>query len=382
MMKYESTIHFIKQIYKNVDHVLLHAPAFIGNEKKYLDDCIDTTFVSSVGKYVDRFEDAIAKYTGANRAVVCVNGTMALFMALKLCGIKPDEKVITQPLTFIATANAIAYCYAHPVFLDVDEDTMGLSPTKVRLWLERNAAVKSDGCYDKHSGKKIRAVVPMHTFGHPVKIDDFVKLCDEWKLALIEDAAESIGSFYKGRHTGTYGEIGCMSFNGNKTITCGGGGILLFQNKEKGDYAKHITTQAKIPHRWEFKHDAIGYNLRMPNINAALGCAQLECIDTILANKRETSRMYKDFFSNIDDISFFDEPKDCKSNFWLNAVLLRDKRERDIFLAETNDNGIQTRPIWELMNRLPMFISATRGDLSTAEMFADRIVNIPSGYRK
>lgn len=381
-MKYESTIHFIKQIYKNVDHVLLHAPAFIGNEKKYLDDCIDTTFVSSVGKYVDRFEDAIAKYTGANRAVVCVNGTMALFMALKLCGIKPDEKVITQPLTFIATANAIAYCYAHPVFLDVDEDTMGLSPTKVRLWLERNAAVKSDGCYDKHSGKKIRAVVPMHTFGHPVKIDDFVKLCDEWKLALIEDAAESIGSFYKGRHTGTYGEIGCMSFNGNKTITCGGGGILLFQNKEKGDYAKHITTQAKIPHRWEFKHDAIGYNLRMPNINAALGCAQLECIDTILANKRETSRMYKDFFSNIDDISFFDEPKDCKSNFWLNAVLLRDKRERDIFLAETNDNGIQTRPIWELMNRLPMFISATRGDLSTAEMFADRIVNIPSGYRK
>lgn len=381
-MKYESTIHFIKQIYKNVDHVLLHAPAFIGNEKKYLDDCIDTTFVSSVGKYVDRFEDAIAKYTGANRAVVCVNGTMALFMALKLCGIKPDEKVITQPLTFIATANAIAYCYAHPVFLDVDEDTMGLSPTKVRLWLERNAAVKSDGCYDKHSGKKIRAVVPMHTFGHPVKIDDFVKLCDEWKLALIEDAAESIGSFYKGRHTGTYGEIGCMSFNGNKTITCGGGGILLFQNKEKGDYAKHITTQAKIPHRWEFKHDAIGYNLRMPNINAALGCAQLECIDTILANKRETSCMYKDFFSNIDDISFFDEPKDCKSNFWLNAVLLRDKRERDIFLAETNDNGIQTRPIWELMNRLPMFISATRGDLSTAEMFADRIVNIPSGYRK
>lgn len=381
-MKYESTIHFIKQIYKNVDHVLLHAPAFIGNEKKYLDDCIDTTFVSSVGKYVDRFEDAIAKYTGANRAVVCVNGTMALFMALKLCGIKPDEKVITQPLTFIATANAIAYCYAHPVFLDVDEDTMGLSPTKVRLWLERNAAVKSDGCYDKHSGKKIRAVVPMHTFGHPVKIDDFVKLCDEWKLALIEDAAESIGSFYKGRHTGTYGEIGCMSFNGNKTITCGGGGILLFQNKEKGDYAKHITTQAKIPHRWEFKHDAIGYNLRMPNINAALGCAQLECIDTILANKRETSRMYKDFFSNTDDISFFDEPKDCKSNFWLNAVLLRDKRERDIFLAETNDNGIQTRPIWELMNRLPMFISATRGDLATAEMFADRIVNIPSGYRK
>ena len=381
-MKYESTIHFIKQIYNNVDHVLLHAPAFIGNEKKYLDDCIDTTFVSSVGKYVDRFEDAIAKYTGANRAVVCVNGTMALFMALKLCDIKPDEKVITQPLTFIATANAIAYCYAHPVFLDVDEDTMGLSPTKVRLWLERNAAVKSDGCYDKHSGKKIRAVVPMHTFGHPVKIDDFVKLCDEWKLALIEDAAESIGSFYKGRHTGTYGEIGCMSFNGNKTITCGGGGILLFQNKEKGDYAKHITTQAKIPHRWEFKHDAIGYNLRMPNINAALGCAQLECIDTILANKRETSRMYKDFFSNIDDISFFDEPKDCKSNFWLNAVLLRDKRERDIFLAETNDNGIQTRPIWELMNRLPMFISATRGDLATAEMFADRIVNIPSGYRK
>lgn len=381
-MKYTEEIKFIKNLYKNDERVMLHAPIFMGNEKKYLDDCIDTTFVSSVGQYVDRFEQDVAKFTGAERAVVCVNGTMALFMALKLCKVESGDEVITQPLTFIATANAIAYCNAVPVFCDVDEETMGLSPFAVENWLKKNAEVKSNGCYNKKTGRRISAVVPMHTFGNPVKLDDFVKLCDEWKLVLVEDAAESIGSFYKGRHTGTYGKVGCMSFNGNKTITCGGGGMLLFMDKELGEYAKHLTTQAKIPHRWEFKHDAIGYNLRMPNINAALGCAQLEYIDKILANKRETAMMYKSFFANNKSIRYFDEPKDCKSNFWFSSIILPNKEEQLRFLEETNDNGVQTRPIWELMNRLEMFKSCEHDDLTNAIHFANTVVNIPSGYRK
>ncbi|WP_296014208.1 LegC family aminotransferase [uncultured Treponema sp.] len=381
-MKYAEEINFIKKLYKNEEHVMLHAPIFMGNEKKYLDDCIDTTFVSSVGQYVDRFEKDIETYTGATRAVVCVNGTMALFMALKLCEVKPEDEVITQPLTFIATANAIAYCNAQPVFCDIDEETMGLAPNSVRKWLEKNAELRADGCFDKKNGRRISAVVPMHTFGNPVKVDEFVKLCEEWKLALVEDAAESIGSFYKGRHTGTFGKVGCMSFNGNKTITCGGGGMLLFMDAELGEKAKHLTTQAKIPHRWEFRHDAIGYNLRMPNINAALGCAQLECIDKILANKRETAMAYREYFSNSKEIKYFDEPKDCKSNFWFNSILLPNKKAQQEFLEETNDNGVQTRPIWELMNRLPMYKNCQRDDLKNAIMFADRVVNIPSGYRK
>lgn len=399
-LKYQHTIDFIKDLYKKScpggERVDLHQPIFLGNEKKYLCDCIDTTFVSSVGQYVDRFEKEIALFTGAKKAVVCVNGTMALFMALKLCGVTSGDEVITQPLTFIATANAIAYCNAKPIFCDVDLDTMGLSPVAVRTWLEENAEIKigRDGkkyCVNKSTLAIIRAVVPMHTFGHPVKIDEFQKLCEEWCLELIEDAAESIGSFYKHsstgkfEHTGTFGKIGCMSFNGNKTITCGGGGILLCMDEDIAERAKHLTTQAKIPHRWEFKHDAVGYNLRMPNINAALGCAQMENLSDILENKRKTAMEYKNFFScskakNL-GLQFFDEPQDCKSNFWLNSILLPTHEEQIDFLTETNDNGVQTRPIWELMNRLQMFAGCICGNLSNAEMFADRVVNIPSGYR-
>lgn len=380
-MMYSDEIQFIKQLYKHDDPVLLHAPVFMGNEKAYLADCIDTTFVSSVGAYVDRFEADIARYTGAARAVVCVNGTMALFMALKLAGVQPGDEVITQPLTFIATANAIAYCNAQPVFCDVDEETMGLSPAAVRQWLEAHAHVKDGSCVDKVTGRRIAAVVPMHTFGHPVKLDDLVLLCREWCIPLVEDAAESIGSRYKGKQTGTFGLIGCMSFNGNKTITCGGGGMLLFQDEELGSRAKHLTTQAKIPHRWEFRHDAIGYNLRLPNLNAALGCAQLEYIDKILANKRETALAYKAYFSGRSGMRWFDEPEGCTSNFWFNAILLDGRKERDAFLEETNDNGVQTRPIWELMNTLDMFRDCQCGSLENAQMFADRVVNIPSGYR-
>ncbi|MGI0528396.1 LegC family aminotransferase [Treponema socranskii] len=379
-MTNQDTIQFIKSLYPEYGgYVPLHAPVFLGNEKKYLNDCIDTTFVSSVGQYVDRMEQSVAEYTGVARAVVCVNGTNALYMSLMLSGVEQGDEVITQSLTFIATVNAICYRNAVPVFCDVDEDTMGLSPVAVRQWLEENAEIKNGACYNKLTGRKIRAVVPMHTFGHPVHLDEFVKLCKEWKLALVEDAAESIGSFYKGKHTGLFGKVAALSFNGNKTITTGGGGMLLFTDKKLGEKAKHLTTQAKIPHRWEFNHDAIGYNYRMPNINAALGCAQMENIEKILKNKRKTAMAYKEFFAGT-EIKFFDEPKDCRSNFWLNAVLLPNKEAQLKFLEETNDAGVQTRPIWELMNRLEMFKSCQHGDLKTAEMFADRVVNIPSGY--
>lgn len=379
-MKTDDVIEYIKSLYPKQSPVCLHAPVFMGNEKKYLNDCIDTTFVSSVGKYVDRMEEMVAEYTGAERAVVCVNGTMGLFFSLKLVGVEPGDEVLTQPLTFIATANAISYCCADPVFIDVDRDTMGFSPSAARKWLEGHAEVRNGKCYDKANGKRISACVPMHSFGHPVKLDELVALCGEYHIDLVEDAAESLGSRYKGKHTGLLGRVGVLSFNGNKSITTGGGGMLLFSDSALGDEAKHLTTQAKVPHRWEFKHDAIGYNLRMPNINAALGCAQMEEIDKIIENKRETAMMYKEFFAGS-DIQFFDEPEGCVSNFWLNTVLLPNKRAQIDFLQKTNDGGIQTRPIWELMNRLPMFDKCQHDELTNAIMFADRVVNIPSGYR-
>jgi len=379
-MKNAEVIDFIKSLYPEYkENVFLHPPIFLGNEKKYLNDCIDTTFVSSVGQYVDQFELKMAEYTGAAKAVVCVNGTNALHMSLMLSGVKQGDEVITQPLTFIATANAISYCNAYPVFCDVDEDTMGLSPAAVRKWLESHAEIKNNQCFNKNTARRISAVVPMHTFGHPVKLNEFVSLCEEWNLALVEDAAESIGSFYNGKHTGLFGKVAALSFNGNKTITCGGGGMLLFTDKELGDRAKHLTTQAKIPHRWEFKHDEIGYNYRMPNINAALGCAQLENLEKILENKRKTAMAYKEFFAGS-DIKFFDEPANCKSNFWLNAVVLPNKEAQIKFLEDTNDNHVQTRPIWELMNRLEMFKNCEHDDLINAIRFADTVVNIPSGY--
>ena len=382
-MTNQDIAQFIKSLYPEYgEHIPLHAPVFLGNEKKYLDECIDTTFVSSVGKFVDQLEVMVAKYTGAAKAVVCANGTAAVFMGLKLAGVKNGDEVITQPLTFIATANSIEYCNATPVFCDVDLETMGLSPVAVRKWLETHAEIRSNVCYDKTTNARISAILPMHTFGHPVKLDEFVKLCEEWNLQLVEDAAESIGSFYKRKHTGIIGKVGALSFNGNKTITTGGGGMLLFNDEKLGEYAKHLTTQAKIPHRWEFKHDAIGYNLRMPNINAAVGCAQMENIDKVLANKRKTAMAYKEFFAGNEKIKFFDEPVGCKSNFWFNSVLLPNKEEQIKFMEETNNNGVQTRPIWELMNRLDMFKNCQHDDLANAIMFADRVVNIPSGYGK
>lgn len=377
---YETTIKFIKDLYGS-QNVPLSVPKFIGNEKKYLNECIDTTFVSSVGQFVDRFEKDMAAYTGAKRAVVCVSGTNALHMAMMLAGVERDDEVLTQALTFIATCNAISYIGAHPVFIDVDRSTMGLSPDAVKEWLVKNAEIKNGQCYDKQTGRRVKACVPMHTFGHPVRIEELAAICAEWHIELVEDAAESIGSKYKGKHTGLFGKVGALSFNGNKTITTGGGGMLLFMDEELGALAKHLTTQAKVPHRWEFKHDHIGYNYRMPNINAALGCAQLEHLDEFIADKRETAKAYAEFFKNVDGIEFFTEPENCFSNYWLNVVILPDHDKQLEFLQETNDNGVMTRPIWELMNRLPMFEHCQHDDLKNTIWFADRVVNIPSSVR-
>lgn len=381
MIMYKKIVDFIHELYDTNDFVPLSVPKFIGNEKKYINECIDTTFVSSVGKFVDRFEDDIAKYTGANKAVVCVNGTNALHMSLMMAGVERDDEVLTQALTFIATCNALSYIGAHPVFIDVDRSTMGLSPDAIREWLRKNAEIKVGQCFNKNSGRRIKACVPMHTFGHPVRIEELAQVCEEYHIELVEDAAESIGSKYKGQHTGTFGKVGAISFNGNKTITTGGGGMMLFQDKELGNMAKHLTTQAKIPHRWEFRHDHIGYNYRMPNINAALGCAQLEYIDKLIASKREVAAAYAEFFKNVDGIDFFVEPENCFSNYWLNAVITESKEKQLEFLQYTNDNGVMTRPIWELMNRLPMFEHCEHDSLENTIWFADRVVNIPSSAR-
>lgn len=379
---YRDIVEFIREHYHASagERVMLHAPTFAGNEKKYLNECIDTTFVSSVGEFVDRFERDIAAYTGAKKAVVCVSGTNALHMAMMLAGVRRDDEVLTQALTFIATCNAISYIGAHPVFIDVDKESMGLSPDALEIWLDDNAEIRDDGyAYNRLTGRRISACVPMHTFGHPTKIDRIAEICKKWNIELVEDAAESIGSLYKGRHTGIFGKVGAISFNGNKTITTGGGGMLLFNDEELGAHAKHLTTQAKVPHRWEFIHDEIGYNYRMPNINAALGCAQLENIDKFIASKRATAQAYKELFaSNPHGIEFMAEPENTRSNYWLNAILLPDRESRDAFLEYTNDNGVMTRPIWELMTHLPMFENAQHGDLTITEMLADRIVNIPS----
>lgn len=400
----QDIISFIRQTFNTPEAFIpLHEPKFTGNEKKYLNECIDSTFVSSVGKFVDRFEEMVTEFTGTNKAVVCVNGTNALHLALLLSHVKPGEEVITQPLTFIATANAISYCGAKPVFVDVDRDTLGMSPRKLEEWLEENVEMKEDEAktksensqpqpesqpqsFNKSTGRRIAACVPMHTFGHPCRIDEIVEICNRYNIKVVEDAAESLGSYYKNQHTGTFANIGVLSFNGNKTITTGGGGMLLFKNEELAEHAKHLTTQAKMPHKWEFRHDHIGYNYRMPNINAALGCAQMEQLPIFLEGKRNLAKKYASFFSTSKSplggfrgsLTFISEPPHSASNYWLNAILLNNKEERDQFLEETNNAGVMTRPVWELMNRLPMFQNAQYGDISNAEWLADRLVNIPS----
>jgi perosamine synthetase len=383
MNSFKETTEFIKTLYPGQSMVPLHAPVFRGNEKKYLEECIDTTFVSSVGKFVDRFEEMTRQYTGAAKAVVCDNGTNALHMALLLSGVDIGDEVITQPITFIATANAISYSRAYPAFIDVDKDTLGLSPEKLDFFFKHFTTFdpSQKSIINKVTKRRISACVPMHTFGHPCRIGEIISVCDRYNIPVIEDAAESIGSMYKGKHTGTFGKLGIISYNGNKTITTGGGGMILTNDDELGSRAKHLTTQAKIPHRWEYAHDAIGYNYRMPNLNAALGCAQMEQLDGFIASKREIASKYEEFFRSFNDITFFTEPHDTVSNYWLNVVLLENKEEKEKFLEITNSNGVMTRPVWKLMNKLEMFKDSFSSDLANAEWLGDRIVNIPSSPR-
>jgi len=442
---YQQLIDFIRSLYPNREIVPLHEPYFAGNEKKYVLDCIESTFVSSVGKYVDRFEEMIKEFTGAKYAIATVNGTSALHIALKLAGVQEGDLVITQPLTFIATCNAIAYCGAEPIFVDIDPETLGMSPVSLELWLSANTIIQDDACYLKevqestnlhelsqvqestnlhelsqvHEStnlhklsqvqestnlhelsqikelsnsnsskfvkirglKKIAACVPMHTFGHPCKIDQIIEICNRYHIPVVEDAAESIGSYYKGKHTGTFGKLGILSFNGNKTITTGGGGMILTNDDQLGPLAKHITTTAKKAHPWKFEHDMIGYNYRLPNINAALGCAQMEMLPEILKNKRETAQIYQDYFQTIADIEFITEPKDCISNYWLNTILLKNIEERNTFLEQANTQKVMCRPAWILMNKLKMFSHCVKTEIPISSEIEGCLINLPSSMR-
>jgi len=378
---FKKIVNFIKYLYPEENPVPLHAPRFLGNEKKYLIDCIDSTYVSYLGKYVSRFEDSIQNFTGAKYAIAVSSGTSALHIALLLANVVPNDEVITQPLTFVATANAISYCGAQPVFVDVEKSTLGLGPERLQDFLLNQAVLKSDGrCYNKVTGKRIAACVPMHTMGHPVQIDQIVEICQQYQIPVVEDAAEALGSYYKNQHVGTFGIMGILSFNGNKLVTTGGGGMIITDDERLAVKAKHLTTTAKKPHPWDFFHDDVGYNYRMPNINAALGCAQMEYFLRELENKRDTAQKYRDFFQEI-KIPFISEPPFAQSNYWLNAILLENKTQRDQFLSYTAINGVQARPVWTLMSNLPMYRHCQCIKLEVAQWLEERLVNIPSSVR-
>lgn len=370
-------IHFIRDQFGTKEFISLHEPRFLGRERDYVVDAIDSTYVSSVGEYVGRFERMLEEYVGCERAVAVVNGTAALHVALRLAGVKPTDLVITQPLTFIATCNAISYCGAEPVFIDVDAHTLGLSPSALSNWLDLYAHIDADGsCKRVADGRVIRCVVPMHTFGHPADMSGLLEVSARWGIELVEDAAESLGSRYRGRHAGTFGRLAAVSFNGNKVLTTGGGGAVL-TTARLGVEAKHLTTTAKRDHPFEYVHDRVGYNYRLPNLNAALGCAQMEQIDSFILSKRMLADRYRSFLSGT-ALQFVDEPEHCYSNFWLNSLICSDSKERDELLAVTNNHGVMTRPAWRLMNHLPMFSHCASGDLTNAEWLADRLLCLPS----
>jgi aminotransferase in exopolysaccharide biosynthesis len=376
-IKVSDFISFVRSIYNTNDFIPLHEPRFIGNEKEYVSNTIDSTFDSSVGAYVDQFEKQFAEITHTDKSVAIVNGTSALQVALRLVGVKQGDEVITQALTFVATANAIRYNGADPLFLDVDSDTMGLSPLAIKSFLENYCQIKNGDCYNKLTGKKISACVPMHTFGFPVRITEIIEICKSWNIPVVEDAAEALGTTFKNRPAGSFGACGIFSFNGNKIITSGGGGAIVTNSIDLGEAAKYLTTTAKKPHKFEYFHDQMGYNYRMPNLNAALLCAQLENLSTFVDIKRETAKRYEEFFKGS-QIRFKKEPNESRSNYWLISVELDSKKERDSFLNETNNNGIMTRPAWQLMYKLPMYEDCYRDEQTNAEYLQDRIVNIPS----
>jgi aminotransferase in exopolysaccharide biosynthesis len=372
---------FIRSVFGGGEELIpLHAPHFSHKDKEYVLDAIDSTYVSSVGRYVNMFEDLMGKITGAKYAVATVNGTCALHLVLVAAGVKPGDEVITQPLTFVATANAIKHAGATPVFVDVDLDTLGLSPEILEAFLRSNTVIREGICYNKLTGRRIAACVPMHTFGFPLWIDRVVGVCNQYGIPVIEDAAESLGSFYQGRHSGTFGLAGTFSFNGNKTVTCGGGGAVVTNDEQLAIKLKHLSTTAKAAHPWEFVHDEVAYNYRMPNLNAALACAQLEQLEEFIADKRALSQIYGQFFNRI-GIGFVKEREGDRANYWLNAILFEDAAQKADFLEFSNAKKVMTRPIWRLMNQLQMYRNCQCTELKNAEWLADRVVNIPSSVR-
>ncbi len=381
-MTNEQILAFIRETFAQPEGFIpLHAPHFGGNEKQYVLETIESTYVSSVGAFVNRFEEMMREITGARHAVAIVNGTCALHLALVLADVSPGNEVITQPLTFVATANAIRHAGAVPVFVDVDRDTLGMSPEALEAWLEENTVFNGEGhCINRQTRRRVKAVVPMHTFGFPARIDAIREICDRYDLRLVEDAAESLGSYAGEEHTGTIGELGVFSFNGNKTVTSGGGGAIVTNYAELAQRAKHLSTTAKQPHAWAYAHDEVGYNYRMPNLNAALACAQLEQLPAFLENKRALADAYAGFFAGS-DIEVVREREGDVANYWLNTLILPSAEAKEAFLTYSNDNGVMTRPIWQLMTRLPMYAESPRGPLPHAEWLEARVVNVPSSYR-
>jgi len=362
------------------NHIALHEPSFNGNEWAYVKECLDTGWVSSVGKFVDRFEKDIADFTGTKHAVAVVNGTAALHICLKLVGVDIGDEVLIPTLTFVATANAVTYCGATPHFVDSELRTLGMDPRKLNDYLMNIGEVRQNGCYNRQTGKRIQAVVPMHTFGHPVDLDSLAEVCERYHITMIEDAAESLGSYYKGKHTGNWGRVSALSFNGNKVITTGGGGAILTNDEDLGRLAKHMTTTARVPHPWTLSHDMVGYNYRLPNINAALGCAQLEQLPRFIDKKRHLANKYQQVFKDIREVQFYIEPEFARSNYWLNVLLLNEEsiEDRDELLELTNNNGIMARPAWVLMHKLPMYKDCPRMDIQIAESLERRLINLPS----
>ena len=368
-------ITLIRDVYGTTEAIPLHVPTFAGQEADYVADTIGSTFVSSVGTYVDRFEVEVAAYARADRAVAVVNGTAALHIALIALGVRHGDLVLTQSLTFVGTANAISHAGAQPAFIDVERQTLGMSPVALLDWLEASTTRDTDGTV-RHKGQRIAACVPVHIFGHPARIQNIIEICNEFGIPVLEDAAEAMGSWRGDRHCGTFGHLGALSFNGNKLLTTGGGGMVLASDSD-GQRIKHLTTTAKKPHAYEYVHDEVGYNYRMPNINAALGCAQMERLTEMLAIKRNLAETYREALQNS-AFDFVLEPSGCRSNYWLNAVIAPDREARDALLTETNDAGIGTRPIWRLMHHLPMYAYCPRGDMSKSEWLESRVVNLPS----
>ena len=375
--KFMQFVEKVKKMYGK-DFVPLHEPTFNEKELQYVTDCVKTGWVSSVGAYVTRFEEDLAKFVGVKRAVAVVNGTAALHIALKVAGVEADDEVLMPSLTFIATANAVSYCSAIPHFIDVHVDSLGVDPFKLDAYLKQIGEVRNGELFNVQTNRRIKAIVPMHTFGHAVHLDELIELAEKYHLVLVEDAAESLGTYYKGKHTGSFGKVNAMSFNGNKIITTGGGGAILTDDEALADYAKHLTTTAKIPHKWEYLHDEIGYNYRMPNINAALGCAQLEKLELFLYAKKELTKTYEQLLENVKGVQLFKQPEFSDSNYWLQTLLLDDSVDRNEVLAYINENGVMSRPIWQPMHELDMFENCPSMDLTITETLKKRIINIPS----